>query len=158
MFSENARQVWIKRIESGVSLQYGSKAARDDKLLVLIAVSHNGLDLAYASDRLKKDNEIVITAIRQNIEALQFADKDLQYQFIEGGLDLLNDFSSVSAEKIADEEKFNLLYEKLMGLIKRQEEIALEILNVKSEMISLCPDKADFVVNDLENKTKIKTK
>ena len=45
-----------------------------------------------------------------------------------------------------------------MGLIKRQEEIALEILNVKSEMISLCPDKADFVVNDLENKTKIKTK
>ena len=100
----------------------------------------------------------MITAIRQNIEALQFADKDLQYQFIEGGVDLLNDFSSVSAEKIADEEKFNLLYEKLMGLIKRQEEIALEILNVKSEMISLCPDKADFVVNDLENKTKIKTK
>ena len=100
MFSENARQVWIKRIESGVSLQYGSKAARDDKLLVLIAVSHNGLDLAYASDRLKKDNEIVITAIRQNIEALQFADKDLQYQFIEGGVDLLNDFSNSNLKSL----------------------------------------------------------
>ena len=158
MFSENVRQVWIKRIESGVSLQYGSKAARDDKLLVLTAVKHNGLDLAYASDRLKSDRDVVITAIRQNIEALQFAGRDLQYQFIEGGIDFLNECLRMPAKEVSDDERFMLLYEKFSGLLKRQEELALEIAEVQKEILSLYPDKEDLFLDSFSNKQNIKTR
>ena len=91
MFSEKAREEWIRRVQAGVSLRYGSKGAKEDKDVALAAVNRDGLELAYVSDFLKRDVEVVTLALRQNFLALEYVDSDLQFQIIENGLSSLQE-------------------------------------------------------------------
>ena len=62
----------------GLTLSRCSKALRNEREVVLLAVKQNGLALEFASDRLKRDPEIVFTAIKNDKSALRFASKNAQ--------------------------------------------------------------------------------
>ena len=86
MISENAKSRWITDFSNGVSLSFAPMSIRDNKELVMKAVSLNGMDLYFASERLRNDVDVVEKAVSQNILALQFANVDLQKQIIFGGI------------------------------------------------------------------------
>ena len=86
MISENAKSRWITDFSNGVSLSFAPMSIRDNKELVMRAVSLNGMDLYFASERLRNDVDVVEKAVSQNILALQFANVDLQKQIIFGGI------------------------------------------------------------------------
>lgn len=86
MISENAKSRWITDFSNGVSLSFAPMSIRDNKELVMRAVSLNGMDLYFASERLRNDVDVVEIAVSQNILALQFANVDLQKQIIFGGI------------------------------------------------------------------------
>ena len=86
MISANSKSRWITDFNNGVSLSFAPASVRDNKELVMIAVSLNGMDLKFASERLQNDIDVVEEAINQNILALKFANHDLQYQIISCGL------------------------------------------------------------------------
>ncbi len=120
MISENAKNRWIMDFSNGVSLSFAPLSVRDNKELVIIAVSLNGMNLNFASERLRNDVDVVEKAVSQNILALQFANVDLQKQIIFSGIkevkkqeDYLND--SLNNEDVMDEMSFEIqgLYEGL---------------------------------------------
>lgn len=55
------------------ALKYASERLRDDRELILAAVSHHWNALKYASERLKDDREVVLAAVSQEGEAIRFA-------------------------------------------------------------------------------------
>ena len=61
-----------KLLKDGLYLEKLNKVQRNDKELVLIAVTQNGLALQYASDKLKNDKKIIEEAIRQTGEAFKY--------------------------------------------------------------------------------------
>lgn len=59
-------------------LRKAPECAREDRDLVLAAVSKDGLSLLYASPLIKSDREVVIKAVSNNGLALQFASAELR--------------------------------------------------------------------------------
>ena len=57
-------------------MYYSSKELRDDKDVVLQAVTNKGLILKYASRRLRNDKEVVIAAIKQDKRAKEYIDSE----------------------------------------------------------------------------------
>jgi len=59
--------------QKGLDLNLVAKELKNDKDVVLIAVTNNGLALQYASETLKADKEIVLAAIKNHAAALEYA-------------------------------------------------------------------------------------
>lgn len=77
-FRDNKRVVLEAVSQKGYALNGASPRLKDDRDVVLRAVKNYGYSLQFASDRLKADKEIVLEAIRQNLGSLLFADKALK--------------------------------------------------------------------------------
>lgn len=75
------KDIVYKAIDSKKGLWFAFKEIgdifKDDKGLILKAVSFDGNILSYASDRLKSDREVVLAAIKSNPNALKYVDKEL---------------------------------------------------------------------------------
>ena len=54
---------------------------RDDKEVMMVAVSAHGLSLEFASDRLKADKELVLAAIENDPRSLSYASRELRDDF-----------------------------------------------------------------------------
>lgn len=105
MLSENARTRWVKDFENGVSLSFAPDSVKDNKELVMAAVSLNGMNLKFASERLQNDIDVVEAAVIQNLLALQFANKDLQRQIVFFGVKAVRTVENVLDEDTLEEEK-----------------------------------------------------
>ena len=70
--------VLVAVTEYGVALEYASDTLRNDREVVLAAVRQDGDALVHASDELKNDREIVLAAVHQNGWALQYASEELR--------------------------------------------------------------------------------
>lgn len=64
--------------KAGSALAYVSEELRNDKDVVLAAVSNYGYALEYASKELCADKEVVLAAVRDNGYALEYASKELR--------------------------------------------------------------------------------
>ena len=64
--------------KSGSALEFASDKLKDDKEIVLAAVTKNGFYLQYASNRLKDDKEIVLVAVAEDGQALRYAPDKLK--------------------------------------------------------------------------------
>ena len=64
--------------KSGSALEFASTKLKDDKEIVLAAVTKIGSYLQYASNRLKDDKEIVLVAVAKNGQALRYASDKLK--------------------------------------------------------------------------------
>lgn len=154
MLSENAKYRWIKDFENGVSLSVAPDSVKDNKELVIKAVGLNGMNLQFASERLQNDIDVVEAAISQTLLALQFAGGDLQYQFMQGGLDKLHELKKQEVTETNDEEpekKFMKLYHKLVDLMYEQKSISDEIIDVQTKMLGLYPQESLTVFTALED-------
>lgn len=63
---------------TGQILYYASKSLRDDKDMVLTAVSTKGIILKYASKRLRQDKDVAIAAVKQNKKAFEYIDDSIK--------------------------------------------------------------------------------
>ena len=104
MISENAKSRWITAFNMGVSLSIAPDSVRDNKELVLCAVTRNGLNLKFASERLKNDIDVVEKAVSQNILSLQFANVDLQKQIVFCGINELKKEESYVSDIVNNED------------------------------------------------------
>ena len=66
-------------------MRFASERLKDDKEIVLEAVSKDGWGLKYVSDRLKDDKEVVLEAIKNNGLALAYASNRVQAEIIKKG-------------------------------------------------------------------------
>lgn len=57
--------------------QFENSEFRDNKEMVLIAVTENGDALQFASPRLRKDSDVVLAAVRNNCASIEYAHKSL---------------------------------------------------------------------------------
>ena len=62
----------------GLALEFASDELKNDKEIVLLAISQYGEALYYASDELRNDKEIVMAAIKQDGEVLEYASNELR--------------------------------------------------------------------------------
>lgn len=72
------REAVLASVSQNGNLLKSAGEFKDDKEIVLAAVSNTWSSLQYASPRLKADKEVVLVAIAQNENALQFASLDLR--------------------------------------------------------------------------------
>ena len=70
---ENKNIVLAAVTQHGWELQFASEELKADKEIVLAAVKQNGGALQFASGELRADQEVVLAAVKQNREALQFS-------------------------------------------------------------------------------------
>lgn len=91
---------------------------RDDKEVILAAVSNNGLLLKYASPRLRNNPKIVEAAVRSHGEAFKFASNEIRN----------NKFSVIRFMAISP-----LVFNTLPDKIKQDPEIAYDALNMSSQ-------------------------
>lgn len=96
MLSENSRKEWTRKIEAGVSLWCAPRCVREDKELVLLAVTKDGSNLEYASDELKNDIDVVSVAISQSLDNLKYADNNLQSLIIFKGIKVVMESRKLS--------------------------------------------------------------
>ena len=68
----------VAAITHGLVLKYALGELRNDKEVVLAAVTVYGHSLRYASDELKNDKEVVLAAVAQDGDALEYASDELQ--------------------------------------------------------------------------------
>ncbi|CAB9513276.1 expressed unknown protein [Seminavis robusta] len=68
----------VRRPSDHRCLGYAHNEMRDNKEIVMIAVSHNGLELKFASRRLQQDRDVVLAAVESNPMALEHASEDLK--------------------------------------------------------------------------------
>ena len=59
-------------------LKYASSDVRDDREVVMSAVSQDGWALEFASDELRADRDIVLAAVKHEGYPLKYASKELQ--------------------------------------------------------------------------------
>lgn len=83
------------------ALQYASSRLKDDRDIVLSAVSNNGLALQYASLALQRDKEIVLSAIFNNYEAWEYASSVVKYDK-DVVLAAMSRFSSEYLDSVSD--------------------------------------------------------
>ena len=69
----------LRGSQAGDLLKWCNRVIRDDKEIVLLAVSRRGTLLHYASDRLKEDEEVVHAAVANDGWAYQYVHDDLRY-------------------------------------------------------------------------------
>ena len=80
----NDKNIIIAALKSGRinALEYASDELKNDREILLVAVTKNGLALEYASKELKNDREIVLAAVKQDCWgppfALQYASDELK--------------------------------------------------------------------------------
>ncbi|CAK9060148.1 Uncharacterized protein SCF082_LOCUS31727 [Durusdinium trenchii] len=75
----NDRELVIAAVtKKGSALQFVSADLKNDKEVVLTAVKQSGPALKYAAEDLRKDKEVVMAAVRQNGYALEFAVEELK--------------------------------------------------------------------------------
>lgn len=98
MISENAKKRWIMDLNKGVSLCFAPSNIRDEKDIVIYAVTINGMNLEFASLSLKSDIDVVKAAVSENLKALQFADEDLQHQIIFNGIESVLEFNKAKTK------------------------------------------------------------
>ena len=68
----------------GQELYYASEQLRDDKEVVLAAVSNKGLIFKYASKRLRADEEVARAAINNYKDAIEYiSDEALKQKILE---------------------------------------------------------------------------
>ena len=67
-----------KRQQYDWSLRHASDELKNDREIVLEAVTSKGQVLKYASHELKNDREIVFAAVKSEAEALQYASEELR--------------------------------------------------------------------------------
>ena len=60
------------------SMEEASDALKNDREVVIAAVTRNGLALEYASNHLKNNKEVVMAAVKQYGYVLRYASKELQ--------------------------------------------------------------------------------
>ena len=65
--------VMVAVTQNGEALEYASEELRNDKDIVMAAMEQNWRALRYASDELRNDREVVLAAVAYNIRALQYA-------------------------------------------------------------------------------------
>ena len=63
---------WNDETFSGTPLQFASDELKNDRKIVLAAVSKNGAALEFASETLRGDNEIVVAAVSQKARVEKF--------------------------------------------------------------------------------------
>ena len=66
------------RMHGGFELRNATDELKDDKDVVITAVTDSGLSLLHASDRLKSDKDIVTAAVKENGLSLRMANEALQ--------------------------------------------------------------------------------
>ena len=59
-------------------MEHASCELRNDKEVVLAAVTKHGSALQHASEELRNSKEVVLVAVRQNVEAFKHASEVLQ--------------------------------------------------------------------------------
>ena len=64
--------------QDGDSLEYASDKLKNDREVVLVAVLNSGRTLKYASDELKNDKEVVLLAVYDDGRALKYASDQLK--------------------------------------------------------------------------------
>ena len=64
--------------ETAPFIEFATEALRDDKELVLKAVTSNGNALEFASDRLKADKEVVLAAVQNAGWVACYASEELR--------------------------------------------------------------------------------
>ncbi len=164
MLSERSRNEWIRKVKYGMSLEFASLSAKEDREVVLAAVRANGLNLEYASWQLRKDPMIVKTAIMQNDKAIDFVNGDLRKQIIMSGVnslgdleedktddlnyilnlvlscendDELNDFIDAFSNYGPVEAERKVLSNKIMKLLDEQVEIVREIDITRQRLLDI---------------------
>lgn len=75
----NNKEIVLNAISKNpFNLEYVSDSLKDDKEVVLLAISQDGRNLKYASERLKKDKEIVLEAAKVSIDSLNYVGDELK--------------------------------------------------------------------------------
>jgi hypothetical protein len=64
--------------KNGKALKFASVRLQNDKDVVLAAVTQNGKALEFASVRLQNDKDVVLVALEEHVNALKFASKELR--------------------------------------------------------------------------------
>jgi uncharacterized protein YdeI (YjbR/CyaY-like superfamily) len=77
-FKQDREVVLVAVTQDGEALVYVSEELKQDKEIVLAAVTQYGWVLEYASKELKQDKEIVLAAVTQNGRVLESASEELK--------------------------------------------------------------------------------
>ncbi len=117
---------------SGNILRYTSSIIRDNKDIVLDAVSKDGCDLQHASDRLKNDKDIVLSAIKQSHKAVKYISEHLK-----------NDKDVMLAATASYGECLIYASSKL----RQNKEFGLEVVKIDSQALGALSDK---LKNDID--------
>ncbi len=76
-FRDDKRVVLEAISLNGVFINGASERLRNDKEVVLKAVKNYGYSLQFASDNLKQDKEIVLAALKENPRSIDFAHRKI---------------------------------------------------------------------------------
>lgn len=77
-FRDDKRVVLEAISFKGVALNGASERLRNDKEVVLKAVKKYGYSLQFASEALKQDKEVVLAAIKENPRSIDFAHRKIR--------------------------------------------------------------------------------
>jgi hypothetical protein len=77
-FSSDERQIVLDEVSNNDRLLQNVSENKNNKEIVLAAVTSSAFSLQFASDELKKDHEVVLRAVKKNGNALKFADESLK--------------------------------------------------------------------------------
>ena len=76
---KNNKEIVLEAVTTwGYLLQYASKELQKDREIVLAAITQCGTSLQFASEEFKKDKKIVLIAVNKSGYALQYASKELR--------------------------------------------------------------------------------
>lgn len=107
---------------SGLALQYASKALQADKDVVLAAVNNNGCSLQYASEALKGDKKIALAAVTTSNKAWHYVSRELlNCSFNGGNLHFARTVTEASSGKFVRDfpglnDSLVTLYDKLQAI------------------------------------------
>ena len=103
--------------KSGSALEFASDKLKDDKEIVLTAVTNRGYSLQYASTKLKDDKEIVLVAVTNGGFALQYASDKLKddKEIVLAALDNKGRALEYASDKLKDDREFILAAVKKYG-------------------------------------------
>jgi hypothetical protein len=65
-------------LKNGLLLQYASKNLKNEKSIVLDAISNDSRAFYFASEKLKNDKDIILTSIYENLAILKYLNSDIQ--------------------------------------------------------------------------------